>query len=917
MKLSGSRLGPYEIQSAIGAGGMGEVYRARDTRLDRMVAVKVIAGLAASDPSFRERFDREARAISSLDHPHICTLYDVGHENGVDFLVMQLLEGQTLAERMARGRPASDPSTGSGSGVSSATSAKGPITIEQALRYGAEIANALDAAHKRGIVHRDLKPGNIIITKSGSKLLDFGLAKLAEQPTVAGMGEGVTHTVPLTGTGSIVGTLNYMAPEQLEGGVIDTRTDIFAFGAVLYEMLTGRRAFNAQSHAGLIAAILNDQAPPLDTADLKTALPIAAHRALERLIRKCLAKDPDERWQSAADLAGELRWIEEERQRWAAQPETVAQVVSSAASRRRERWWMGVAAIAVLAGAAGVAWALRRPDVPPEPAIFTIDNEAIASGPGFLAVSPNGRYLALAMGGRNQGGPLGLRSLTSTEIRLLPGTEGAWQPFWSPDGRSIAFSDRRSAGASLKRIDISGGPVTTLASSVRSRGAWSPAGVILIDQKGQLASIPERGGSPTPATTLDRAAGESAHLWPQFLPDGRRFLFLALHGDRSKNAIYLGSLDSPHRTRLIKADSSFELSGGYLLYQHQGTVFAQEFDPHKGVVKGDPQPIVEGVNYNALNGRASIAASASADVLAYRAGQGVTGFSTLQWLDLKGKAISTLGEPDVATRTVSVSPDGSRVAVSRLEPDGRTHIYVIDAARNVSTRLTSEPYDHTFPVWSPDGAWIYFGSTRKGPMGIYRRAASGGRTDEPVYEPEDASWPLDISRDGKFLLVLKQTGSLSSRDLWAVPLTGERTAFPVVASKFTDEGGRFSPDGKWVAYHSDDMDDRNVYVEPFPPTGFRARLSTTPGLAPFWSADGRGVYYFSEDFKLMLVDVRPNGNTVEPAAARELFQLPRLQVGGRVHADWRNQRLLAPVVRESENVPSVHVVLNWQRALLK
>ncbi len=356
MQSAGSRLGPYEIQSSIGAGGMGEVYRARDTRLDRIVAIKVIAGAAALDPSFRDRFDREARAISALDHPNICTLYDVGHEAGTDFLVMQYLEGETLADRLARGaRPKTDGSGAAASPVTSSTLSKGPLPIDLALRYGAEIAAALDAAHRRGIVHRDLKPGNIMLTKTGIKLLDFGLAKLAEQEAISGLADLATKSVPLTATGSIVGTLNYMSPEQLEGGTIDARTDIFSFGAVLFEMLNGRRAFDAQSHAGLIAAILNDDPPSLDeSAALRSGMPASLHRTLDRLLRKCLAKEPDERWQSAADLGAELSWIQNElllsagrvdEARGAMQPHRISR-------RGTRRLWMVIAAAALLALAA-------------------------------------------------------------------------------------------------------------------------------------------------------------------------------------------------------------------------------------------------------------------------------------------------------------------------------------------------------------------------------------------------------------------------------------------------------------------------------------------------------------------------------------------------------------------------------------
>ena len=920
MKLAGSRLGPYEIQSAIGAGGMGEVYRARDTRLDRLVAVKVIAGPAALDPSFRERFEREARAISALDHPHICALYDVGHENGIDFLVMQFLEGQTLAERMARGsRPSSGPSAVSGSGVSAVSTSKGAITVEQALRYGAEIASALDAAHKRGIVHRDLKPGNIILTKSGTKLLDFGLAKLAEQPAITGLGDVATRTIPLTGTGSIVGTLNYMAPEQLEGGAIDTRTDIFAFGAVLFEMLTGRRAFNAQSHAGLIATILNDQYPALDVPELKASLPPSAHRALDRLLRKCLAKDPDDRWQSAADLASELRWIDEERLRLSGQTEPeAASSPGRPISRRAERLWMAATGVVILAAAGMGAWALLRPAPPVMPVRFSIETGGLAQGGGMLAVSPDGRHVALATG-QLHGNKLAIRSIDSQDLRLLPGTEGAWQPVWSPDSRSIVFGDSRNVGGNLKRVDINGGPVMTLAQNVRGRAAWGSAGFILINQQGPLVSIPEQGGPATPVTELLSSASETGHGWPQFLPDGRRFLFVAGHNDRQKNAIYLGTIGSPERTRIVAVDSSFELSNGYLLFQRGGTLLAQGFDVEKGATRGDPRPIVEDVAHNPSNGRMTVSASADGDVLAYRLGGArFAGRTTLQWVDLQGKPISTLGDPEWISRTPAISPDGSRVAVAKVEADGTTDLYVIEVERNVHTRLTATPGNDANPVWSPDGAWIYFTSFRNNVSDIYRRAPSGTGVDELVHQAKEQVIPTAISPDGEVLLLTRGLGPQTARDIWGLRLKGDRELFEVLSTRFDEEATVFSPDGKWIAYQSDDLETPQIYAEPFPRTGDRVRLSPASGFSPTWSGDSRTVYFMDGNSKVMAVDLRIEGNTLRPAAPRELFTAPTLQTGARsMLPDHRKARMLL-LVSEQEGAPQpVNVIVNWRAALLE
>ena len=920
MKLAGTRLGPYEIESAIGAGGMGEVYRARDTRLDRIVAIKIMAGTVALDPTFRERFDREARAISALDHPNICTLYDVGHEKGVDFLVMQFLEGESLADRLARGaRPRSDPSNGPQSASGSAPS-KGPIPIELALKYGAELASALDAAHRRGIVHRDLKPGNVILTKSGSKLLDFGLAKLAEQPGVVGMGECATRTVPLTGTGSIVGTLNYMSPEQLEAGTVDTRTDIFAFGCVLFEMLSGRRAFSAQSHAGLIAAILNDDPPSLvEGSDAAFTGPLspALHRALDRLVRKCLAKNPDERWQSAADLGAELAWIDQERQRFSGEPASGSGPgpAPATSSRSRERRWIAAAVVAALAATSLAAWRLLEPEPPTSQIQFDIagDVEPFLRGPGLMAMSQDGSRLAVVAGTRAETAKLFLRSMDSTQMLPLAGTEGAWNPFWSPDGRSIGFVDRTSSPV-LRRIDLSGGAVYTLGQNYLGRGTWSAAGLIMFDRDpGGILTIPANGGAETSVIKPDPASGERQYTFPVFLPDGRRFLYLAKYEDRQKNAIFLSSLDGRERRRLIAADSSFELSGNHIIYQRDGTAFAQPFDVQAGQITGDPRSLFEGVSFNSTNGRSAIAAASSGAAIVYQKGRGIAGREgTLTWFDLAGKELGKMAGGDTRSRHLSVSPDGGRIAVSRDLDLTRADIYVIDSERGVPNRLTSDPADDLYPVWSSDGSRIYFTSTRSGPGDLYSRPSGGGGADELLFASGEPKQPLTTSPDGKLLLFMRNLGGEQQRDVWAIPLSGGAKPFPVLQTQFNEDAAVFSPDGRWLAYVSDDLGSRQIYAEPFPSSGVRIRISPTTGMTPAWRDDGAGLFYVTQDDEVMTVDVTPAGGTMRVGTPRPLYTAQDLvPVNRNLVFDPGRKRVLMLRMSSRPEATPLTVILNW------
>ena len=923
MKPAGSRLGPYEIQSSIGAGGMGEVYRARDTRLDRIVAIKVIADAAALDPSFRERFDREARAISALDHPNICTLYDVGHEAGTDFLVMQYLEGETLADRLARGaRPKSDASAVATSAATPSTQSKGPLPIDLALRYGAEIANALHAAHRRGIVHRDLKPGNIMLTKTGTRLLDFGLAKLAEQGVISGLADLVTKSVPLTATGSIVGTLNYMAPEQLEGGPIDARTDIFAFGAVLFEMLNGRRAFDAQSHAGLIASILNDDPPRLDeSASLRSGLPPSLHRALDRLLTKCLAKDPDERWQSAADLAAELTWIQKELLLSAGRVEET-DVIRAAPMPRSAGWlWKAIAAAAVLALAIGTAWFTMRPVPSSEVLSFEIPEDLARvgpffDGPGAASVSPDGRHIVIGVGAPDVPSRLVIRSMNSTEITTLPGTEGASHPFWSPDSESVAFVVRSGEQYRLLRIDRNSRRVTTITDQGRGRGSWGKDGIIVFGSPQGIWSVPAGGGVPTLVTKPAADQGETGHLWPVFLEDGRRFLYLARHRttNREKNILRLSSLDDRTPRDILEVNSSVELSAGHMLFYRQGVVFAQPFDSRAGRLTGEPRPVAEGVAHNPDNGRSGFSAATDAEVLVFRRGRSMTAHNTLQLFSNAGTLLGVLGDPEFRNRAHAFSPDGTRVAVARDEPDGKMDIYGIDVARNVTSRLISNSGDDMFPVWSRDGARLYFAGSARGNLDLVRRSSSAGGSDEFLLESPDLKVPTSISPDEQVLLFTRSVSGLyGGRDIWAVPLSGERKAYPVVQTRYEEEEAVFSPDGKWISYHSNDLGSWQVYVDAFPTTGRPVRISTTSGYAAAWSSDGKTLFYKS-DGKIMAADLTFADRVARPSMARELFAPPGMGEDARsLDVDARSGRFLLSTGQSQSSgpPPPLSVVLGW------
>jgi predicted Ser/Thr protein kinase len=701
----GTRLGPYEILSAIGAGGMGEVYKARDTRLDRTVAIKVLPTHLADRSELRERFEREAKTIASLNHPHICTLYDTGHQDEIDYLVMEYIEGETLAQRLK----------------------KGPLPLEQVLQYAIEITDALDKAHRKGITHRDLKPGNIMLTKSGAKLLDFGLAKL-KQDAAPAIPDSQLPTMKnaITGEGTILGTLQYMAPEQVEAKEVDARTDIFAFGVVVYEMETGKKAFEGKSQASLMAKILETDPPSM--ASLTPMTP----PALDRVVKRCLAKDPDDRWQTARDLEVELKWIVEQ-----GQGTQAAMLASGGIAKRgvRERLgWLAAVAILVAAVLITAVFYYRRPSVEvkvvhfavPAPEKHTFPLPGFATASSFLSVSPDGNKLAFVAEDSTGHSTLWIRDLGSQTAQQIPGTDDAWAPFWSPDSRFIAFT----AGSSLKKVPATGGPTETItASSANGSGTWNRDGVILFSTgPGSLIlRVPSAGGSPTPVTSFDASRQALSHLWPYFLQDGKHFLYANVTSNPENRGIYVGSLDSKE-TKLILKPASFASYSppGYLLFNRAGTLLAQPFDTDRLELKGDAIPIAEGVEFSVVNGKGAVDVSANG-VMAYRLVPAAAQ-NKLVWVDLKGTE-QPLAAPPHAYRNPRLSPDGQRVAVTIDELGSQE--WLLDTKRGTLTRLTFEGSYNGALAWTPDGKRIAFGSDRAGPRNLFWQLADGsaGRSD--------------------------------------------------------------------------------------------------------------------------------------------------------------------------------------------
>jgi len=889
---AGSRLGPYEILAPLGAGGMGEVYKARDSRLERTVAIKVLPQHLSQSEEVRQRFEREAKTISQVSHPHICALYDVGNQDGVEYLVMEYLEGETLAARLLRGA----------------------LPTEQVLRCGIEIADALDKAHRLGIVHRDLKPGNVMLTKSGVKLVDFGLARFA--PPVSGLsGMSVLPTqagANLTEEGTILGTFQYMAPEQLEGKDADARTDIFALGTVLYETATGQKAFSGTSQATLIAAIIGTYPPPIST--IQPMIP----PALDRVVKTCLAKDPEDRWQTAHDVMLELKWVAE----GGSQAGVPAPIVARRKSRERLAW--ALFAVAALAAAALAIGYVRRAPVPARTfrsSILLPEKMSIACP----TLSPDGSRLAFLAG--ESGGSkhlLWVRPLAALSAQPLPGTENAQLPFWSPDGRSIAFF----ADKKLKRIDIVGGPALTVCDADDGLGgAWNREGTILFAlPSSPLYRVPASGGTPIAVTRLDASRHETTHRYPQFLPDGRHFLYLAgnLAGGPNDpaNQIHVGSLDSKEDRPVLRADSSaiFASAGssaGYLLFARDGNLLAQAFDPRRLEASGDLFPVAQEISlYRQFWNFANFSTSENG-VLAYQTQRTLS--SQMRWFDREGRKVGDLGAVGDYS-SPRISPDGKRIAVNATDATTRKRdIWIYDLARGTPTRLTGGGSDNAVAVWSPDGNSILFLSDRKHQADLYVKATAGGGGEEALLEAEGQKIPSDWSADGQFIAFESREPAGQRRvTLSILPVAGERKPRPFLQRGSEVGTSRFSPDGRWLAYTSLESGRWEVYVAAFPGPGGRWQVSTAGGHDPRWRRDGKELFYISDDRRIMSVEIKSD-TTFEAGVPKPLFEttiagLAPLSLYD-VSADGQRFLIVTPVGAQAAS--PLTLVVNWAADLKK
>jgi Tol biopolymer transport system component/tRNA A-37 threonylcarbamoyl transferase component Bud32 len=844
----GTKLGPYEIVSPLGAGGMGEVYKATDTRLNRTVAIKVLPPQFMHTPEMKQRFDREAQVIAGLNHPNICTLFDIGREGDTDFLVMEYLEGETLAARIAAGA----------------------LPLDEALKVAIQIADALDKAHGQGITHRDLKPGNVMLTAKGAKLLDFGLAKLQAPAQAAAAGAMFVSGVSLntTAPGMIIGTMQYMAPEQLEGKDADARTDIFAFGAVLYEMITGRKAFEGKSQPHLIAAIVSSQPDPASKTQPQTP------PALDFLIKRCLAKDPDERLQTATDLVAELQWIAD-----GGEGDAPVPVVAARKSRPRAAH-VALAIVTVVAVALGVlAFGVPKRTGVAEETRFLIAVPDMPVGEA-VSISPDGRQVAYSA---NDGGSSSVfvRPINVEVPQKLAGTEGAGRLFWSSDSKWIAFF----AGGKLKKVEAAGGPPQNICETPDlAGGTWNSDGIILFASSKGLERVLAAGGEPSPV-----AASGGSPREPYFLPDGHHYLYLS--GKDAAAAIYVSTLESKDATKLVTALSGAvyaeapSTGSGYLLYHREGTLYAQPFSARKLSFTGEAMRIADRLPY-APTGAAPFAAS-NTDVLLYRndpesqAGTASTIANNiparpLRWVPRKGSGEQAAAPAGWAGP--DLSPDGKRAAIHRHDPDGGD-IWIFTIGQTTPSKFTFDAsQDNSSPVWSPDGTRIAFASQRNGKYGLYMKAADNTRNEELIIEAATPMTPMSWSGDR---LVYWMSDPKTAGDIWMVALAGDRKPVPIVHTQADERNPQVSPDGKWLAYSSNESGRSEIYIRPFPEGPAKIQVSVNGGLFPRWRRDGKELYFMSlvSLGAMMAADIRVSSGSIERDVPHALFQSVYLNSG--------------------------------------
>jgi eukaryotic-like serine/threonine-protein kinase len=888
---SGNRLGPYEIQSPLGAGGMGEVYRARDTRLDRTVAIKVLAAHLSNSPELKQRMEREARSISSLNHPNVCQLYDIGSHDGTDYLVMEFLEGETLAERIR----------------------KGPLPLNEILKIGIAVAEALAVAHRQGIVHRDLKPGNIMLTKSGAKLMDFGLAKSAAA-SVSGVASsapllsaartmsGASPLSPLTTAGAIIGTIQYMSPEQIEGREADARSDIFALGGVLYEMLTGTRPFEGKSQISVASAILEK-----DPERVSTIQPLTPP-ALEYIITTCLAKNPDDRIQTAHDVALQLKWVAGNP---TATSPTLAKPIDTQTNHRERMSWLVATALTLLLIAFGLWWLSSR--TTPKTSYFAAP---LAFEAQDLSIAPNGHTVAIVGYPESERtSSLWLYEPGGQEATRIPNTEGASFPFWSADGRSLGFF----ADGKLKRLDLAGGPVQTLCDAPTGRGGtWNKNGDILFTPSGLLGvglyRISASGGTPSLIASPDRNTKEDSLRWPFFLPDGIHYLYTAINlsGRKDLYAIWVGALNSNEKRLILKTQGNAAyVDPGYLLFYKDRTLFAQGFDLKNLKLTGEPTPIFPDIAFLPRISKAAFSAASSGLLMAQKEGE--SSVSQLMWFDRAGHEAGVAAKPGVFGN-IELSPDGKLVASDTTDPGSlNTDIYVYNVGSAETKRLTFDPAIDSMPIWSPDEKQLVFSDNRDAQFDMYMKNSDGSQEEKRIPQAGTDRFPNDWSHDGKYILYER------GADLWYVSLS-DLKATEFLKSGSTLRTGRFSPDGKWVAYASNESGKWEIYVTSFPEAHGKWQVSNAGGTQPRWRGDGKELFYLSPDDKLMSVSVKTGAN-FDAGTPGALFQAYPREFGATSEQFFYDvtkdgQKFLINTQLRSAKTP-ISVVLNWTASLKK
>jgi eukaryotic-like serine/threonine-protein kinase len=895
--MIGQTISHYHILEKLGEGGMGVVYKAEDTKLKRIIALKFLPPeLAASDQD-KARFVQEAQAASALNHPNVCTIHDIQEHDGQMFIVMEFVDGQTLRER------------------------KGAINLAKAIDIGVQVAEGLAAAHEKGIVHRDIKPENIMIRKDGIvQIMDFGLAKLR-----------ASRASRLTKAGSTVGTAGYMSPEQVQGQETDHRSDIFSLGVLLYELFTGELPFKGVHETALMYEIVNVDPVPM------SAVKPEIDPELDRIVLECLQKEPDERYNSVKDIAKDLKRFKREssRQRMSRVtavrdvykvPGASAQTPSlpppepapAPAKKSRPVLLASTAAFFLLTTALLAFLYWREPVKEVTPVRFTIPAPERGTFLGQVPIiSPDGLKLVFAARDSSGKSFLWLRPLASLIATPISGTDDAFYPFWSPDSRYIGFFQN----GKLRKIEASGGPVQSLADAPVGRGGtWGSAGMIVFAPNfgGGLQQVSDAGGTPTQTTVLDTTRREDSHRWPSFLPDGRHFVYLRRSSEDEKTGVYIGSLDSKESSILLPIKSNaIYASPGFLLFVMERSLMAQPFDASKGTLSGQAFPITEDVAFDQTYSFGLFSAS-STGVLALGMGSGSTSNRQLVWFDRSGKRLEKAGTPG-SVFDFCLSPDEKRVVFRRIDPQTRNNdLWILDLQRQTESRFTFSSAVDDDPIWSSDGSKVYFDSNPEGVANLYQKIGTGAGNEEVLFKDGLGKYPMDCSPDGRYIL-FQHEGRTTKEDLWLLPTVGERKPFPYVQSAASEYSGHFSPDGRWIAYSSDESGKFEVYVQAFPLTQGKWQVSISGGAAPLWSKDGKELFYLAPDKKLMVVSVTGRGTSFEQGIPKPLFDtdVDVYSAAARYQVSRDGKRFLINTPVEGTSLKPIMLALNWAQGITR